>query len=369
MNALQFKIRQRRSDQWRRKVLQLNLQHFSTHKSFDKMQAFIVTPHVQHLYKTWLDTVGAMFHLAPQEMPRARAVLAAYMIHGFPDDVVGKTRTPLEDDIITLGSRVVHLIHTHTHKDYHKVLRALATYNRRFQLWMHKDRFTQLEILAQTYLQARATKDAIVTKQHKDNPSPVDLTALDHYLATIRKQALKIAGKDGLAYLDTYKTTQKRRQTLLRTTVSHIVKKAFWDNLASQLSQHPPQWDAVVTILGEARDLLVSIAPNDAPAIQDALDLDLLQQMITRHAFNLKKIVDLVVYLVDQIKAYGPPAQDEHVTAWRATVLATLAQDTPTDMAQFIPKTLAQVLERLTAIAKAKALVEGLAQLRATGKR
>jgi hypothetical protein len=51
---------------------------------------------------------------------------------------------------------------------------------------------------------------------------------------------------------------------------------------------------------------------------------------------------------VDQIKAFGPPAEDTRVDEWRAWV------ERQTDAAHLVPEALAQALERLTHIAQTK---------------
>jgi len=179
-------------------------------------------------------------------------------------------------------------------------------------------------------------------------------------MASIRKQAIKIAGRDGAKFIDDYKHIHHKRHDQLQQSVRTIAKKAFWDKISQALSKDPPEWQVIVSILQEARDLLCEIATKDTQEIHDALNMDLIQQMITYGIFDLHKSVDLLVYMIEKIKAYGPPSQDDAVLAWRTDVKSTLDKKEATDMAQFLPRHFSQIMERLTSILNAKRLVLGL---------
>lgn len=222
----------------------------------------------------------------------------------------------------------------------------------------------QLEILAELYEKTRLTKEAIVSKQHPKNqtPSPTSIHAIDQYMASIKKQAVKIGGPQGLQCLLNYHDTKQKRMDMAKTQVDAIMKKAFWDKISQALSKDKPDWSVVISLTSEARDLLCDMCPRDTREIKDALNIDLFTHMISCDIFHFKDIIDVLLYMIDKILMYGPESQDEKVKQWRQEVSSALESKEPIDMAQFLPKIFAQIMHRLTSIQKSKHLCVGLLQ-------
>ena len=81
--------------------------------------------------------------------------------------------------------------------------------------------------------------------------------------------------------------------------------------------------------------------------------MGLFEQMVEYDVFTVPKIHEVLVYLMDKIKEYGPPSQDDAVKAWKAEVAEMVRAETPQ---VFLPKVLAQVMHRLSSIKKSKQL-------------
>ena len=46
--------------------------------------------------------------------------------------------------------------------------------------------------------------------------------------------------------------------------IQKIAEQAFWDVLAEGLDQKPPQWERLLTLLEEARSMLLELIPENA---------------------------------------------------------------------------------------------------------
>ena len=46
--------------------------------------------------------------------------------------------------------------------------------------------------------------------------------------------------------------------------IQQVAQQAFWDVLAEGLDQRPPQWERLLTLLEEARSMLLELIPENA---------------------------------------------------------------------------------------------------------
>ena len=50
----------------------------------------------------------------------------------------------------------------------------------------------------------------------------------------------------------------------MRRAVQQVAQQAFWDVLAEGLDERPPQWERLLTLLEEARSMLLELIPENA---------------------------------------------------------------------------------------------------------
>jgi hypothetical protein len=314
MQALQRRFRSRRLVALHGRVKRLQLQRFCTHKDWEAVCRFIGSRHVQTVYGRWLRAL--------QVDASAREVLAAYTIHGFAESVVGTNRNALEEQVVAAAAQAVQAVEAADSK-------VLGEYAQVLRRWMERDRRSQLELLAEMHENAAHAK------------TPCD--ELEKHMAMLRRHAHKLGGA---TFLEQFHATAQKRELLVRRTVDAVAKKAFWDHVAQRVNGG--DWGVVVGLLEEALDLLCEIARREETRLRDALDIDVVKQQIEAGVLTLDRVKELVLWLVDQIKAFGPPAEDTRVDEWRAWV------ERQTDAAHLVPEALAQALERLTHIAQTK---------------
>jgi len=62
------------------------------------------------------------------------------------------------------------------------------------------------------------------------------------------------------------RAAQSRQQGLYFSPrgIQKIAEQAFWDVLAEGLDQKPPQWERLLTLLEEARSMLLELIPENA---------------------------------------------------------------------------------------------------------
>lgn len=106
----------------------------------------------------------------------------------------------------------------------------------------------------------------------------------------------------------------------LQRTVKEIMLKAFWDCLEAQLREEPPSYDHAIKLLAEIKETLLSFlltGPGHArlrSQIEEALDLELIQQQAENGALDIHTVVEFVVGMMSTLCA---PSRDEDIRGLR----------------------------------------------------
>ncbi|XP_071792101.1 T-complex protein 11-like protein 1 isoform X1 [Asterias amurensis] len=93
-----------------------------------------------------------------------------------------------------------------------------------------------------------------------------------------------------------------------------IVHKAFWDTLRQQLEDDPPTYDHSITLLGEVKELLVSILlPHHdrlRTQIEEGIDLPLIQQQAEHGILDVHHYGNFIINTMANLCA---PVRDEEI--------------------------------------------------------
>ena len=359
IRSLQLCIFHKQFNKYRSNLLKFRLLYFSENKQFEKMTKFITTKIIMDIINNYLHSICRVLKVNRNTLPTAKQLLSAYIIHGYPESVIGKNNlTILENKIMEEANTIIKIIENCNNPL--KLYIYFIQYKKIFEGWLKKDMFIQLEIISDMYYQAIDMRDLLKTKNNKN----FDLRAINSYLKKLRKHIFSISGNKGLKFLKDYKACIAQRKKLLSKTVIAIAHKAFWDKIALSLKKDIPDWSIVLTLLEELRDIFIEIAPKHKLNIKEQLDIDFIKLKIKNKVFDQKQIFDLIITIIDMIKEYGPPSQDESIQKWKDNILIYFKDSPEFKIHICIPSILSEIFKRVSNIQKATNLIKDIIKLR-----
>ncbi|OVA06119.1 T-complex 11 [Macleaya cordata] len=102
-------------------------------------------------------------------------------------------------------------------------------------------------------------------------------------------------------------------QNGFKSKVRETMENAFWDGIAESMKQDEPDYSRIVELMKEVRDDLCEMAPQSWQEILEAIDLDILSQVVlmsgTHDMDYLGKILEFALVTLQKLSA--PAAEDE----------------------------------------------------------
>ena len=103
--------------------------------------------------------------------------------------------------------------------------------------------------------------------------------------------------------------------------VKNIVHQAFWDVLATELSEEPPQYGHALSLLSEIRETLIGLLLPSQTRVKDAiserLDLELIAQQAENQVLDVK---GYALFIIDLLGKLCAPVRDEEVAALKTNL-------------------------------------------------
>ena len=97
-----------------------------------------------------------------------------------------------------------------------------------------------------------------------------------------------------------------------------MAQKAFCDLLEQRVKQEPPDYEWITRLYEEIRGKLTKILKKDSDLrieIEEAMDIELFDQMIRNKAFNPTDLYKLIHYTFDKCKQLGSAGRDKETDA------------------------------------------------------
>lgn len=115
----------------------------------------------------------------------------------------------------------------------------------------------------------------------------------------------------------------------LQERVRAVMERAFYDRLKEEFDRSPPNYSALPSLIAEMRDSMIELLVNGHDDVQQSiyeiLDLQVIQQQITRGVFEPASLMKFIVSTLAKICA---PTRDVEVTELgRATSLTVFIQN------------------------------------------
>jgi hypothetical protein len=113
----------------------------------------------------------------------------------------------------------------------------------------------------------------------------------------------------------------------IEAKVRETIENAFWDSITESMKQNEPKYDQIVELMGEIRDEIISISPESwKQEINEALDLDLLSQLLNSGKFDMDHFGKVLKYTLVTIQKLSSPASEEELKMAHFNLLKELAE-------------------------------------------
>ncbi|GAB2245225.1 hypothetical protein Droror1_Dr00000718 [Drosera rotundifolia] len=112
----------------------------------------------------------------------------------------------------------------------------------------------------------------------------------------------------------------------LKERVKETMENAFWDGIMDSVSGEQPDFSWVLKLITEVRDELCEISPSNwKQDIVDAVDLDIISQVLTTGVLNMAYLERVFAFVLGTLQKLSAPANEEEMKATHQTLLKELA--------------------------------------------
>ena len=126
--------------------------------------------------------------------------------------------------------------------------------------------------------------------------------------------------------------------TQLEKQIDETMKKAFWDLLKNDLNKEPQQFDHLIILIEEIREIIKSFTPNRkdlATELDETLDDSFLKHLFIEKSLDPTHFFKLIMFLITKVKSYSAPYLDEDIQIWEEQIVEKLKVEIV--YADFIP--------------------------------
>ena len=112
--------------------------------------------------------------------------------------------------------------------------------------------------------------------------------------------------------------------------IKNTYQKAFFDLLEQKVADDPPDYEWITRLYAEIRQKLISILKKESPLrkeLEEHLDIELFNQMISNKAFDPKDLYNLICYTFDTCKKLGSPARDKETDLKKQEIIELANSD------------------------------------------
>ena len=120
----------------------------------------------------------------------------------------------------------------------------------------------------------------------------------------------------------------EEQEKCLREQIENTYKEVWSTLLHDKVKQNPPDYDWIVRLYKEIKYKLTYFLKQNSTmrnSIEEALDVELFEQMIRNGAFQGKEFYNLVNYIFDTTLKLGSPGRDSDVKNLRDEILTALS--------------------------------------------
>jgi hypothetical protein len=191
-------------------------------------------------------------------------------------------------------------------------------FSRTFDTWKVMDKKSILDHMCYNYTELSNCKNMIETSG--DVSAPANQEVLEYINKQQSKIVKHIEQLAGTGLFDTVMETY--RPVKLSCSVNQmreVMHKAFWDKIAEDLAKIPPEHKHTLVLLEEIKTLIRQFVPRRADIheeMEGAVDIKLIDQMISKGVFDHGELARVLLYLIHLIRRLEPPVEDADTDEW-----------------------------------------------------
>lgn len=261
-----------------------------------------------------------------------RKFLTCYIVVCFPDFVFNNEIKDIDDlQLKNLSNKISILFNNilnYTNDDEHKVNSDVKMQEFKIELdnfiiffdrWKKKDVIKVLLPFANSYYELNDTL-ALVTKNQQE-PVTDDIkiwkSEIEKQKNKILKHVKNIDGDDAVTFVKNYQPPKLIIDDKVYEQIERTMKKAYWDKLKEDIEND--DFSMITSLLTDVRTMIFQLIPNRQDIreeFNDKFDLELVEQMITHKAMDVKTVYSIALTLIEYLKTLQAPIDDRDTQEW-----------------------------------------------------
>jgi len=173
-----------------------------------------------------------------------------------------------------------------------------------FDIWKKKDKYELVIPMVHMYHHLQ---------EQKTGRTDWD-SEIDNQRALIKSKIMKIE-PNGQEIIDSPPRVQINKEA--KENIINVVYKAYWDKF--QESVKNKEWEQLIGFVGEINTILKDLVPHRTDFHQemdDKMDISILKQRLENNAINEEDIFNLMEYIVNWIRQFQAPSDDNDTEEW-----------------------------------------------------
>ncbi len=261
-----------------------------------------------------------------------RKFLTCYIVVCFPDFVFNNEIKDVDDlQLKNLSNKISILFNNilnYTNDDEHKVNSDVKMQEFKIELdnfiiffdrWKKKDVIKVLLPFANSYYELNDTL-ALVTKNQQE-PVTDDIkiwkSEIEKQKNKILKHVKNIDGDDAVTFVKNYQPPKLIIDDKVYEQIERTMKKVYWDKLKEDIEND--DFSMITSLLTDVRTMIFQLIPNRQDIreeFNDKFDLELVEQMITHKAMDVKTVYNIALTLIEYLKTLQAPIDDRDTQEW-----------------------------------------------------
>jgi hypothetical protein len=267
-------------------------------KSFEQLMSFLQNEHVIQETKTFLERNGVNIPV--------RKFLSFFMVYYHKDELLDQSKISME--LYKQVKRTIR-VYDSLREEYKEFKLRIFHYvvletEKWFNIWKKKDKYELIMPMIHMYHH--------LEEQKNENQS---------WNEEIDKQKNLIQSK--ILRLD--RNAQELIQNPPRVTINpeakqnivNVIHRAYWDKFQQNVKEK--KWEQLIGFVDEIKQMLKNLVPhrNDLHIEMDnQIDSQILKQRLENNAISQEDIFKLMEYIVDWIRQFQAPADDQDTEEW-----------------------------------------------------
>jgi hypothetical protein len=300
--------------------------------SFEQFCKFIQNPDVYMLTNR---TLKGYFK---EESPiKIKYFLCLFLIYHYPKYVLeNESKIDLNEHVFY--KCVKYTIEVLKTEDVVKIKSALKNFEVQFDSWKQSDKKYQLKIYSETFYELELFK---LKSTNLRDVAHIYKKAIVPLQEKIKNSIKKIAGDDGLKYLENYKNTNLKLTVELEKKLRFNLKKAFWKRFQDELVETPVNTSQIILIFKDISKMLKSLTPNNMERHEDInqnIDIEYLDILVKNNTLKLEDMLVILTFIINTIKELGMPENDTEMKQYLTELEKFKQNESTFNFIEHLPK-------------------------------